>query len=187
MALPHNLSLATTIEYFFTLPSDVHNFLGGATSPLGRSARDYFRDTFRRVYAGEPTLLADALTGSSNWVLAWATWGLDRIKDNDLEGLPFENWDPIAETILDAARINPRVMLPQLAGLVVRASQSVRADGVRYRYAFDRKVAERLFHDADRMLEVFRSGGVEPSTEESAVNAVLREFKSPLSDHGGTK
>jgi hypothetical protein len=150
-AVPASLATASAIEYYFVhSESNAPDLIGGSEAQA--TARRYVRSVLVDTYRESPAQLARSLAGARENVLLWLTWGLDRLKSEQLSGLPFERWQELAPSILAAVPLDPRTMLSQLACFVVRRDKAFRS---RVTYSFDAELAARLFGDAARVLELF--------------------------------
>ena len=79
--------------------------------------------------------------------------------------------------MIEACRREPRVMLPQVAWLLVK-QQGVLSRGTRLQYEFDPDIAARLFGSIGTVAELFDRAGPaawSDSAEEEAVRTNLRE------------
>jgi hypothetical protein len=122
-------------------------------------------------------VLLQGLHGVSDpWVLSRLIWPLDDLREGRKGQKPeFEEWASMANTILDATRRNPQVMLPQLAGVVTDGSSSVGPDGTVHRYTFKIQIAQDLFGSAEVIHDQFRNadpGAWESEVEKSLIRAV---------------
>jgi len=133
LAMP-NLYLVTDIEQYFLTEEDI---------PIQR--REEIKLATRRAivekYADQPEQLVTALRGAPQATLLWVCWSLDRVRNNTMEGLPFEGWPQLAETIINAARLDPEVMMLQIATLVVDYPDHFQAE----RRTFNGDQADNLF------------------------------------------
>jgi hypothetical protein len=151
LAIPENLALASSIEHHFvTLSGDVTQFFNDDQKA---EAKTYLRGKLVSAYQGKAQQMAENLRGAEPPVLYWLCWGLDRARAKSFEGLPFEGWEQLAPTILEAARLNPGVMIPQLSVLLVKSSVS--GMGRSTDYEFDSDLATRLFGKAGNLPDVF--------------------------------
>jgi hypothetical protein len=151
IAIPANLALASSIEHHFvTLSGDVTQFLNDEQKA---EAKTYLRMRLVSVYRDKAQQMVDNLSGAEPPVLYWLCWGLDRARAKSFDGLPFDGWEQLAPTILEATRLNPSVMIPQLSVLIVKSSVS----DVDHRtdYEFDSELAKRLFGKAGNLSEAF--------------------------------
>lgn len=129
---------------------------------LADDVKKYLRDLAVATYDGKPTSLSDALVGADPRTLLWVCWSLDRIRAGAMTSEPFPAWPKLAATILDAARLRPQELIPQLACLVARESSEVEERGKRarrdelvMRYDFDANAAATLFGSTESILDVF--------------------------------
>jgi hypothetical protein len=103
--------------------------------------------------------LITALRGSRETLLHQALWGLPRIRsDAHSQGIPFERWDTVRQTILDAAAVAPEVMLGPIAWMVAKDLGPSTRDS-KDRASFQRDVAERLF-GLDILLKLFEQSAL---------------------------
>jgi hypothetical protein len=151
LAIPANLALASSIEeHFVTLSADVTQLFNDEQKA---EAKTYLRRNLVSAYQGKARQMAENLRGAEPAVLYWLCWGSDRARAKSFEGLPFEGWEQLAPTILEAARLNPGVMIPQLSVLLVKSSVS--GMGRSTDYEFDSDLATRLFGKAGNLPDVF--------------------------------
>jgi hypothetical protein len=150
IAVSTNLTLASELEHYFAASSDrLPELLG-----KGREdAKRYLRTQLVVTYCGKSVALAQALRGARPVILKRLCWGLDRIRANDYNGLPFDGWADFAATILHAAKIEPRTILPQIAGLITREVHDVSG----LRYPVDEDLVRRLFGDLAAVLRLFEN------------------------------
>lgn len=125
--LPSNVPLAYSLVNFFATPSNQVPLVldGGAVERVALSFRNALRDTF----AGKADDLVKAIVGARPPTLYWSSWGLDRIRSGQCEGVPFERWDAFAPSLLEAVAKSPQEMLPQLLPFVVRRKERVEHEG----------------------------------------------------------
>jgi len=178
VAIEMNLSLVTTIEYFFARrPHDfrVHAILG-RDGQLVDVCSNLLRDLLSKTFEGNPAKLANALRGAAPWALGWAVGGADGAPGAEVASSKVGQ--ALAETILEAARLDPDVMLPQVATAITRSTETMRPPRVEIRYELDRAVATGWFGTVDHVLDVFRLAAPSATSVESPINAVLRELDS---------
>jgi hypothetical protein len=156
ISIPINLALASQIEHYFAAASDgVTDSLRHNVGSHRAEAQSYFREKVASAYATQPVALAAGLRGAMPQTLLWCVWNLERVRANRMSGTPFTDWPVLAPVIIDAARIEPLTMLPQLAVLVVREILThERPRG--YQYHFDATSAANLFGDTETVLRLFR-------------------------------
>lgn len=175
IAVPRNLGLATEIEQYFVVSSEkVPQLLGGQERT---EAKKYLRDLLVATYRDRATALVERLKGAPTPTLLWLCWGLDRAQSGDTSGVPFAEWETFAPTVVEACRREPRVMLPQVAWLLVK-QHGVISRGPRLQYEFAPDVAARLFGSIEAVGELFHRAGPaawSDSPEEEAVRASLQE------------
>jgi hypothetical protein len=185
VSMPTNLDLVDELEHWFVTGggNDIDFFRDDA--PRREEAKHHQRQVLLSVHAGKPDVLARALQGASPPVLLRLSWGLERVRANDYAGLPFEGWENLAATILEAASTHPRELLPQIACLVCRQSTVVR-DNIVHKYDFDPELASRLFGSSDAVLDAFagRSDDFpdDPRVREIALIAADRAKVPPPND-----
>jgi hypothetical protein len=151
IAVPRNLSLAVTLETAL-VASSRHVFLGYGENSYRERAKEHLRRLLLDTFVGKAPDLVRTLDGAESYVLAWAAWGIERIQAGRLDEVPFADWKPFADTIVQAISVNRRIMLPQLASLV-----TVAVDGAfEARYAFSEDLAERLFGHPSAVMDLFR-------------------------------
>jgi len=158
--VPRSLLVAAKIEQYFVNPgTEVHRMLDdNNTAGLVDTAREYLRALVTRTYDGRADALANALKEAPRATLLWICWGIDRVRAGAMTGAPFSGWSTLAATILDAAKIRPVELLPQVACLVSREStQFVTGANLAVGYAFDPTAAANLFGSADVVLDLFET------------------------------
>jgi hypothetical protein len=89
-----------------------------------------------------------------------------------MAGLPFAEWGSFAPTVIEAARHEPRIMLPQVAGLLVK-ELVVMAGRTRLQYEVDTDAAARLFGSIEIVDDLFGREGVAAWAGSPEVEAVL--------------
>lgn len=147
-SVPKNLSLAVELEHWFaTRTDDLPNWTNHHDhQDLVQGFQRRLRELLTEHYGGHPDLLAATLaTGHKETLLLHACWGLDRIRRHEDSGTPMEEWDGFRDTILQAAKLDPTAVLPQLAWLICDESPT---------YRFSEERAERLF-ERDVVLDLF--------------------------------
>lgn len=168
-SVPVNPAVAARIEqYFASADRNVPAVIGDENLKAGR---EYLRAALRTAYAGNARALAKNLEGAVEPTLLWLTWGLDEVRSGTLDGLPFADWGEFATEILEATEIEPQIMLPQLACLVVKRARESRS---KVTYAFDEVLARTLFGDPERVLALFRQADPSKWSAEEHVLAVFR-------------
>jgi len=167
--VPINPAVAAQVEHYFVIAE------GTIPDVIGREnrqpARDYLRQALLSAYRGNARALARNLEGANAPILLWLTWGLDRVRDGELVGKPFDGWEELAEVILAASANYPAIMLPQLACLVVRRAKEFRS---KVTYTFDADLARTLFGDPQRVLALWERTDPAHWVGEEHVVAVLR-------------
>jgi hypothetical protein len=175
LVIPSHLGLAAEIEHYFVV-ADKQNY--NLLNPEDRTRLvRYLRARLSEACKGKPDVLLQGLHGVSDpWVLSRLIWPLDDLREGRKGQKPeFEEWASMANTILDATRRNPQVMLPQLAGVVTDGSSSVGPDGTVHRYTFKIQIAQDLFGSAEVIHDQFRNadpGAWESEVEKSLIRAV---------------
>lgn len=89
-----------------------------------------------------------------------------------VRGLPFAEWGSFAPTVIEAARHEPRIMLPQIAGLLVK-ELVVMAGRTRLQYEVDTDAAARLFGSIEIVDDLFGREDVAAWAGSPEVEAVL--------------
>ncbi len=144
-AVPQNLRLGHEVfHYFVTADSQVSPLVGGAAAV----AVTGLLESLLLGYAGHSAALVAALRGSYRFTLWWICWRLDRIRAKQhLSGVPFAGWKALADTILEAARTDPGVLLPQIPWFFVFFEDSIetRSGRVVQSMKFNKSVADHLF------------------------------------------
>lgn len=180
IALPKNLGLVTEIEhYFVTSDKGVHNMLANGEVSHNETAKKYLRELLVSTYTGKPHELVDALRNTKSATLLWLCWGLDRLRAKETTGVPFDGWDAFAKTILEATWLNPIVMIPQLACLIVRESRLASGD-FGLVSEFDEAAAQQLFGDSKVILDFLRTQDISSWATDRHVEAVIRAAQSGI-------
>jgi hypothetical protein len=180
---PSHLGLAQSLMHYFVTPSRDVQWLINDKNLLG-TTRDDFESLLVRSYVGRPDLLARALAEGPKYLLLWACWGLDRVRDGRyLAGVPFGDWAPLSDTILDAAIAEPRTVLPEVLPFVLqqahRMGDITEEDRPRLRteFVYQPETARRVFK-LDRFRQAVGAASSLPevlaSDEYRAVEAGLR-------------
>ncbi len=180
-AIP-NPHLANELEYFFVSPTDGGGLLDWPDRELGarlvKKANAHLWQLLVQTYRNRPELLIDALRGAPPYTLYRITWGARRVQSAQTEQtteIPFPGWATLAPTILQASRMAPEVLLPQLAGLVVKSSNRFERGGeFHVAYDFSPELADRLFGSSARVLELFTDLPVFSGDPRKLVDAVRR-------------
>ena len=155
IALPRNLALTAELQHHFATTSNgVPDLLQEGEHSYRDEAKQYLRTLLVATYSGNEGELVRALDGAPTPTLLWLAWGLDRIRSHDLKDIPFDGWAGLAATILKAASVDRRIMLPQIAALVTDQLFNP-ADGAGVRYHYNEERAGRLFGDANIVLDLF--------------------------------
>ncbi len=189
-AIPYNLELTSDLEYWFLVGSK------RGTNPFGfeleqeAEVRTISLSQFVATYSNEPQLLARQLEGSNHWTLQYLCWGARRVEEEQKTGIPFDGWQEFRNTILEAARQNPLIMLPQLASFVVRHGRSADMGNLKFspdsaRELFDSEVAVLdLFRDQDPTTWPINRSQQDESTWSAnlAVRAIIEAGKVPFKE-----
>jgi len=156
IAAPRSLYLAAKLEEYFVVPSGHMCLLGPQGDPNVEGTKSHLRRNVVSSYRGNAAQLVSSLTGAPFPTLLWICWGIDRVRANTTSGLPFPEWPDLAPTVLEAARLDPRVMLPQIACLVVSTSteMSEMLEPIE-KAEFNAAGAAELFGLADAVLDLF--------------------------------
>jgi len=186
-----NLTLASDIDYLFVVAENDGRFQDVLHTRNGSSQRCKVRALIRRnlfkTFTGDPERLAHALEAQSPPVLAWLTWGLEKIreKEKDISAgkpvfggkVPFrkETWRPFAETLLKAIPISAKACLPQIAHLVVHSFSGFGGGS----YRFDEELADRLFGDVALLRTALAGQKVEEWEKYPQVQELISE-RNPL-------
>ncbi len=182
VAVPRNLDLVDEIEHWFVSGSgeDIEFFRGAPA--LRAELKQYLRTLILSTYEGKPDALAGSVRGAAPAVLLRLSWGLERVRAKDYTGIPFDDWPKFAATILDAARMHPDVMLPQVAALICREEAVVQRDIV-HQYVFDEDLATRLFGATDAVLVLFvgRLSSTDERVSHAAAVAAARNLNAKRS------
>lgn len=159
IAARRNLLLTADLEHYFAGVGSDRSMLHGTPRsdqhPQGpvNETKKYVRRKVVALYAGHPAKLVHALRGAVDPTLLWICWGLDRVREGRMTGLPFPGWESLARTTLDATVLEPEVMMVQVAPLVVTWKMAM-AQG--REYSFDERQAANLFGSAEALLSVVR-------------------------------
>lgn len=176
-----HLPLTQGIAYWFGSRPDL--LIHGDRQQLHRALHTALIQHF--TGHGGAERLAAALRGGSPYTVHWASWGLDRISENDFTGLPMPGWANLAHTLLDLAASQPAIGLPLIVPFV--ASRSPGWNRSRGEHPgdpspddivegeWDVELARRLF-DFDRLITLLAAWDVprdlEPQFRASCVAAV---------------
>lgn len=165
-----NLSLANyVVRYFATKERQV-------TGPLSDKSVVVVQSRFRELIAdfaqGTPEKLLSAIAGGPPYLLLQSCWGLERIRGNKTDDVPFEGWSEFAKLMLDAAEKSPAQLIPQLIPFFVNQEERFRPDdeATRAAWTFDRERAGRLFVQ-ERLFQVLRDNPLDAEQLHEAVKA----------------
>jgi hypothetical protein len=166
----HNLALAFDVHYYFTYP-------GGAVTPLVEPSvserlyqllRNALLDSLRT-----PESLIRALRVEQPYSVLQAVWGLPRVRAGQLDGLPMPRWPDFAATLLDAAEMEPGLVLPHIVPFITQTGtrDDVQTDesGVprlhrEHTATFIESRAKDLF-DLDRLYRLFAANECPPDLD----------------------
>lgn len=171
-----HLPLAQDIIYEFSSSSSVKQQL------LPDEDKDALQNVVRSVIAtrcrdGDAVdWLISSLREGSPFTLLWMAWGIDRVRDDDLSGMPFADWPVVAKAMIELAERAPDIGVPACVPFIL--SDKVRVDlapgpggtpdVVRKRvYRVDPTKADGLF-ETDRLRRAIASFRV-PATVEQEV------------------
>lgn len=138
--IPVHLELATLIErYFVTLVTKNNAFVlePQELESLGK----YLRARLVAACKSDASVLIDGLRPSTDpWVLDRLMWQRDETLTRPKDALPtlFEDWDAFKRVILEAVKLDPHVMLPQLAAVLIDGSEALDGSWYKYEYKKDR-------------------------------------------------
>jgi hypothetical protein len=175
VAVPRSLRLAWEIRHWFAAASARNDLL---SADRAEEARSRLRAGVVCTYQGQADAFADAARGAQGDTLLRLCWEDPATNKIDSPMEPFAGWESLAPTVLEAAQVRPREMLPQLASLVtVDTTVHAERGGPRSDRAFDPDRANRLFGGADRVFAVFQRQDNADCTEDASVEAVLRAIR----------
>ncbi|MFA6446693.1 MAG: hypothetical protein WCW31_00355 [Patescibacteria group bacterium] len=176
LAVPKKLALVTGIERFFVISDGDPIF----SVEHVKEAKVYLRELLLSTYGGKPERLASALEGTDPRTLIWLCWGIDRLRAKDEEGLPFNDWKLFAQTLMEAVRLQPKIMLPQLACLVVNEYQMPsRKKGLHSE--FNAKLTNQLFGNIYDLLTLFQGQDLADWEGDSRVKTLILEAQKIVS------
>ncbi len=114
-----NLPLAAAVIYWLAGRSGGHDVQPLMEVDQSQAIVDRVRELLVKLRAPEDVdSFVEAVRGGHAWSLYWIIWGVGVVPDDERDLPPFENWPHFAEFLLEAAKVNPVVVLPQLAPLV---------------------------------------------------------------------
>jgi len=150
VSVRRNLELARDLIHYFADAGD------GVPSILSAHQSEQlqvdFVTRFRDEYSGNPLSLASALRGTRAGMLSTCLNGIGRTPSSKFTKQPFDHWDALASTIIDAAEAHPEILLPQVAYLITQ--QGGRDHDHDLIYELDHETLEGLF-PAARVLELY--------------------------------
>lgn len=159
--LPRHLVLANSLLHLFVVKDpSVRPIVEDAGAR--KALRATFEDRFLESYADDPAALAESLRGATGGVLLWSLWGLDRVRAKaHLREIPFPRWTALRSAILEAAKLEPAVVMPHLLNLIVLSESIFPSAGdrpeMRERFTYLPEVAARLF-DLAQLSEALCAG-----------------------------
>ncbi|MBK9071805.1 MAG: hypothetical protein IPL79_12505 [Myxococcales bacterium] len=149
--MPLNPSIVAIVENYYTYSDEHSDFL--STMPdRQQELETLLRNLLQEVFGKNPGLLADKLVNADRRILIWLCWGEKTVRlQGTLDQQPFDGWLSFAATTIEAAKINPIALLPQLATLLTEE-----ADPLQRRWAFLEKRCINLFGEKAAVLDLFR-------------------------------
>ncbi|NOK33554.1 hypothetical protein HMI49_10120 [Corallococcus exercitus] len=149
LTTPVNLQLANTLLYFFLTKDDNGPEL--VPQPQAEKIKDSFISLLGESFVSkDPKQLVDALRGAEQFILSVNCWGHNRFKQGKFEGLPFANWKPFSDALLDSAEMAPEIVLPQINHFIVDRTDQVKWVEGSFRqvatYTLNNERANRLFN-----------------------------------------
>lgn len=171
-AVPHDFQVAQQLVHWFAEPDKPRHAV--ISDDHCARVRTFFHEQIvqefgtRRNNPKASEKLTNALRPLRELTLAQAIWGANAFGDKALlEGLPFDDWDQLRETLFNSARANPTVLLGPIAWLVARPAGWSDADPKGGRFHED--LAERLF-GADQLLQLFSCSSVDEFKSEQTAS-----------------
>jgi hypothetical protein len=161
--VPKSLPLAYTVVHWLSeVDPSVQSVLPEEQSRTVTSElHSLLVSTFDR---GDSNAFIAALRGGESYLCLWACWGLGRLRANQIDGLPFDNWEKFADVLVTAAETDPENGLDQLVPFVTTTSDRMAAHDpyadegqqmlIEHVFSFDEARTKRLF-DFDRLMSLF--------------------------------
>jgi len=172
-----NLHLVHELEYYFGSEREGDGPLYHDGLEEGRQLTAQLRGKVLELvvstYCENPRKLVNALRGSPLWTMAGVIAGVHRIGLEKL-AVPVSEWTKLAPTVIEAAALEPQVMLPQLAALVTREEDADDAERMSTAYKFDGERAKAWFSNESVILPLFEQLIVVDSNAQALVDAVRK-------------
>lgn len=174
-----NLPLLSKIEYFFLFNSRENagfffaaGMQGGGLAVTSIRAEMWLGLVER--FSGNPVDLIRALEGAPAYTLANVVWGSQRVDARDFATPPFPGWERLAPTIVDAAVLDPKLMLLQISMLIVRdKGHQLKRGQVATIYEFDWTLCHALFSRSRELLLTFKANNIDGYEGHPALAAVF--------------
>lgn len=150
-AATRNLRLMESIVYWFTTSSGgMEDIFNSATAArlLARS-----QSLLVQHYTGKPNELIAQLRETPRTLLLRLCWGMEAIRAQRL-GIPFVEWPTFASTVLEALKIDPETIVPQLSVLITRENAQFTGPN---QWTFMPERCEALFGNADELIVTLRT------------------------------
>jgi hypothetical protein len=143
-AIPTHLGLANILQYYFaTRESSVPCLLCVDGNDFATEIRESIGPLLVEHFAHAPEQLVAALSKCPRWNLLQLCWGIHRVRSGRFSGSPFLEWQRFAAALLEAARLDPTVVLANVSPFLVRKAES--SNAMTTNYELDEERAERLF------------------------------------------
>ncbi|NVJ08225.1 hypothetical protein HUW63_23660 [Myxococcus sp. AM001] len=186
---PKNLPLAQSLAHLFAYSAS------GVRHPISKTnaqaINQYLRSRMQVEFIqSNPMKIVSALMRGHRCTIYWSAWGFDRIQStsSNPKGFPFESWKPFSQLLLDAAELNPVVMIPQILPFFSSETQRIsQSDGSlrqETRMTFHEDDARTLF-DFNRLLELLdKNKDIKLSTndEQAAFDALSSLLPQAIKD-----
>jgi hypothetical protein len=187
--VPKNLFLALEIERLFVDAEGDTDMLAGPpeiTDVLERQRamdatmrrselRTRLRDLFLEHY-GTPGELIAASTNADPNLLSRLCFCAKESKTQATDYEPFKGWGQLANIVLEAARSDPRTMLPQIARLITTSSGTLKQPEVQL--VPDR--AKKLFGDDQKVLALYLQQNAFDWPDDPAVTKLIHTSQKEM-------
>ncbi|MEM6532952.1 MAG: P-loop NTPase fold protein [Myxococcota bacterium] len=171
-----NLTLAYLLTYLFaTADTDVRHTLDPDQM---NGLRDTLHSGMQNITEAQG--LIDNLRGAPPYLMWHASWGLQRIRQRNFAGLPFDGWPDFSSQLLNAAALEPQLVIPQLSPFVVSESRTERDFEVTWTYSPD--LAARLF-DLESLKTIVSNNPISTDSLRPNVREMYLAMRGGLLDH----
>jgi hypothetical protein len=157
IVVPKNLQLGADINYYFIdgFQHKGNGILSDSTGECHQEAKRYLHKLLCDNLVGQPSVLASAFRGARPATLLQICYNLERQDKGEITSVPFSAWDKLADTLLEAAHLSPKEVIPQIAVLIVSGGTRFSQGGITHEYVFNPSMATLLFGNDQKVKNLF--------------------------------